>query len=328
MDKKVCSKCKIEKSLTEYYKSKGEKLGVRSNCIKCCKSEYENRRKINWGDNIRKVCSKCNIEKGLDEFNKKADGKFGVRGQCKVCVKTYYYENVDQYYKRHRIWCLNNNEKTKEHSRNSYKRNKHKRREYYLINKERIDKYNREWCLKNKEKVKGYYEKGKERTRLYYLNNKDKWRAYAKANRKTITKRVCVYHKNRCNTDSLYKLRFNIRSLIYNSLKKKGYSKGTKTYKILGCSFDEFKFHLERQFIGGMTWENHGEVWHIDHTIPNYMGKTEDEVIRLNYYENFSPMFCQENLEKGNKVPDICTLWENPFVPYKVNGVIIDPRDN
>ena len=35
----------------------------------------------------------------------------------------------------------------------------------------------------------------------------------------------------------------------------------------LGCSIQELKRHLERQFAAGMSWDNYGE-WHIDHIRP------------------------------------------------------------
>ncbi len=49
-----------------------------------------------------------------------------------------------------------------------------------------------------------------------------------------------------------------------------------------------------------MTWENHGE-WHIDHIIPISWGKTESEVIELNHYTNFQPLWAKDNLSKGNR---------------------------
>jgi hypothetical protein len=35
----------------------------------------------------------------------------------------------------------------------------------------------------------------------------------------------------------------------------------------LGCNIEEFKKHIEAQFVENMTWDNHGE-WHIDKLIP------------------------------------------------------------
>lgn len=38
--------------------------------------------------------------------------------------------------------------------------------------------------------------------------------------------------------------------------------------RLLGCSAADFRLHLSRQFTDGMTWENHGSVWELDHIRP------------------------------------------------------------
>ncbi len=48
--------------------------------------------------------------------------------------------------------------------------------------------------------------------------------------------------------------------------------KGTKARKryedLVGYTTKELKEHLESFFQTGMTWENHGKVWEIDHVLP------------------------------------------------------------
>jgi hypothetical protein len=80
-----------------------------------------------------------------------------------------------------------------------------------------------------------------------------------------------------------------------------GYTKKSRTYEILGCSFEEFKNYIDNQLSVGMSWDNHGE-WHLDHKIPISFGKTEEEVIKLNHYTNFQPLWAYENLLKSNKI--------------------------
>ena len=75
----------------------------------------------------------------------------------------------------------------------------------------------------------------------YYLINKSnilyKKKIYDKENRINRNK----YTKQRRQTDSLFKMRGDIRNLIYCSMKRQGYTKSSKTYKILGCDFNTFK---------------------------------------------------------------------------------------
>ena len=98
--------------------------------------------------------------------------------------------------------------------------------------------------------------------------------------------------------DSLFKLQENTRSLILASFKRKGWSKTTKTHKLLGCTFEEFRVHLEAQFKPGMSWENHGK-WHMDHIKPCATAKTPEEFEALQHYTNFQPLWAIENLSKG-----------------------------
>jgi hypothetical protein len=50
-----------------------------------------------------------------------------------------------------------------------------------------------------------------------------------------------------------------------------------------------------------MTLENHGE-WHLDHIIPLASATTEEEIIKLNHYTNFQPLWAEENLSKGDRI--------------------------
>jgi len=133
-------------------------------------------------------------------------------------------------------------------------------------------------------------DKIKQSKKNYRLNNADKVNEYGNK-----------YKKDRRNKDSLYRLKHNISTLIRISIKANGYTKKSRTYEILGCSFEEFKLHLENQFTEGMSWENKGK-WHLDHIYPVSLAKDEEELIRLNHYTNFQPLWAIDNLKKGNKI--------------------------
>jgi len=164
------------------------------------------------------------------------------------------------------------------------------------MTKEQI--YQKEYRLKNKEKIaetaKKYFKENKEKIanykREHYLKNKEKIEKYRNE-----------WRNNKVKVDSLFKLTNNTRTLIKQSFRRNGYSKNSKTFQILGCSFEEFKKHIERQFTKGMTWENQGE-WHLDHIYPVSLAKDSEELIRLNHYTNFQPLWAEDNLQKGNKI--------------------------
>jgi len=164
--------------------------------------------------------------------------------------------------------------------------------------------------LDKKEYMKKYRENNKDKLKNYIVNwrieNVDKFQSgrknYYEKNKEDIKRKNYQYCKNRKSTDPLYKLSRGIRSLILISFKSKFTTKSKKTLEILGCSFEEFKIHLESQFDENMNWVNQGTYWHMDHIIPISSAQTEEDVYRLNHYTNFQPLYWEDNLKKSNKI--------------------------
>jgi hypothetical protein len=82
--------------------------------------------------------------------------------------------------------------------------------------------------------------------------------------------------------------------------KNRGYKKNERTEKILGCTIIEFKKHLESKFSDGMCWDNQGD-WHLDHIRPVSWANDEYELLELNHFTNFQPLWSHDNLSKGNR---------------------------
>ena len=102
------------------------------------------------------------------------------------------------------------------------------------------------WQLKNKEYLSGL-------RRGYYLKN-----------RKQNIKYQIKYHKYKYQTDINFRLLNICRSRTLKALK--GFDKSASTIKLLGCTSDELRQHIESLFKSGMTWENQGKGgWDIDH---------------------------------------------------------------
>lgn len=164
--------------------------------------------------------------------------------------------------------------------------------EYYKNNKDKISEYGSEYRKNNKEKERS-------RHREYYLKNKEKINNY----RERYKDRRSELHKEKMNSDPLYKLTHNVRTLIKQTFKR--YGKNSKTQEILGCSFDEFKNHIESQWEDWMCWGNYGnpedgiyepnKTWDIDHIVPSSTALTEEDVIRLNHYTNLQPLCSYTN---------------------------------
>lgn len=187
--------------------------------------------------------------------------------------------------------------------------------------------YKKDWYKKNKERIlkkriENYYfdhEVSKESKRQQYIKNKAgiliQNKLWRDSNKEKIKTRKKIYNqlnkdkrakrdRERKLTDPLFKLKTNLRTLINQAFKRQGFTKGTKTNIILGCTYEELKTHLENQFKPWMNWENHGKYngefntgWDIDHIIKLSEAKTEEDIIRLNHYTNLQPLCCKINRE-------------------------------
>jgi hypothetical protein len=215
-----------------------------------------------------KICFKCGLNKSYDLFYKRKTNIDGYRNTCKSCESIGKKKSQKKYFENNRKKILENNKiSTKEWRDNNTDKIKEYSSIYYIDNIDKKKKYSKEYYLKNKD---------------FIMFNKN------------------IRHKNRIKVDFLFKLKCNIRSLIYSSLKNKGYIKNTKSEIILGCSHEEFKKYLESKFEDWMTWDNYGnpkdgiyelnKTWDIDHIIPLDSVNIEEDLIKLNHYTNLQPL--------------------------------------
>lgn len=189
-------------------------------------------------------------------------------------------------------------------------------KEYYENNKEKYKKWRKKWKENNKEQsddiLKKWRENNKEHLKEYskkrYNDKKDeikekkkKWR---EDNKEYIKEYRRKYTKERLKNDIKFKLIQSIRNRINQSFKRNGFRINSRTNEILGCSYEEFKIYLENKFTDGMNWNNQGK-WHLDHIIPVSICESEEEIIELNHYTNFQPLWSDDNLKKSNKIIDI-----------------------
>ncbi len=236
-----------------------------------------------------KICKLCKAEKNTETDFYKIKNSFSSK--CKECISK---DNKKQFIEKKEFFIQKN--------KNQYNKNKKdrikKQQEYYIENKLKIQSYNKSYFIENKDKVK---IKQKE----YFKNNKEKLlkkaKKYNEENVLKIRLNKNQYYNNKRNNDPFFKLKCNIRSLIINSLKKNNFKKSDKTSNILGCTFKEFKIHLEKQFDDKMNWNNQGSYWELDHIKPISLAQTEQELIELNHYTNFQPLYWEDNNKKSNK---------------------------
>lgn len=73
----------------------------------------------------------------------------------------------------------------------------------------------------------------------------------------------------------------------------------------LAYSGEELVNHIKRQFVAGMTLENYGAVWHIDHIVPvtafKIDGPDSDGFKACWALTNLRPLWAFDNMSKGSK---------------------------
>jgi hypothetical protein len=106
------------------------------------------------------------------------------------------------------------------------------------------------------------------------------------------------------------KVRNSISTGIYLSLR------GVKAWRhwgdLVGYNINQLKHHLEKQFKPGMTWENYGTDWEIDHKIPvsafNFEKAEDIDFKRCWDLNNLQPLWKADNRKKSAKI-------KQPFQP-------------
>lgn len=94
---KICTKCKREKTLDNFYKNKSCRYGVMARCKECTKQaakELKFRKKIVVTE---KICGHCKIKKPISEFHKLASRIDGHHPNCKECKNRHRWTPRGKY---------------------------------------------------------------------------------------------------------------------------------------------------------------------------------------------------------------------------------------
>jgi len=164
---------------------------------------------------------------------------------------------------------------------------KNYRKDYINNNREAISKKRHEYYLKNKEVFAMRYENNK----IQIQEKQKQWRLRNKISRRE-------YIRNKRSTDINCRISHNISSRVRIALE--GNPKFSTTMKLVGCSVERLKFHLESMFQQGMNWDNYGK-WHIDHIEPcaNFDLSIPEEQTACFHYTNLQPLWAKDNLRKN-----------------------------
>jgi hypothetical protein len=242
-------------------------------------------------------------------------------GQCCECerIRTAARRALDP--EKHRQIVRKSN--AKHYAKNKEKRNaatikwhrenadyvREKRKEYYQQNAEMIKLQKRLERSKDREK---HLERG----RIYRAKNRDRINEQQDKRRKADPERYKAYRekwqvenpgygsrrsRERRQSDPIYAFNCRVRCLIRGAIVRSGFVKSKQTEEILGCSIEQFRRQIERQFLPGMGWHNVSE-WHIDHIIPVSTARTMEEAESLNTAGNLRPYWAGPNRSKSAKI--------------------------
>ena len=225
-----------------------------------------------------KRCTICGETKPYSEFIKQASRRDGFGNRCTPCRKIKkreeYLRNRDKRLAAMKAYREANPEKVAESKKRAVSR--------------KPDHY--------RDLSRSFYERNRE-ARIEYAAQ------YRVDNWERVLKRNTAYKLRRMKEDPLFRAECAMRGYIRIAFKKRGHTKTGTTRALLGCEWDELKAHMERQFKPGMTWDNYGE-WHIDHILPLASAETVDDLARLCHYKNLQPLWAEDNIRKGAKVPE------------------------
>jgi hypothetical protein len=166
--------------------------------------------------------------------------------------------------------------------------------DYFNKNRNARLVYSRNYSKEKKEDISAKKKK-------YYRNNtevlKTKSRKFFQKNKKHYSR----YQREKRHADNQYRLRCNFSSYLSRALK--GKKMGVGWEKTLGYTLNDLISHLESLFRKGMSWENYGKHWDVDHKRP-ISWFSEKEFLDGWKLSNLQPLESSTNSAKRNWYED------------------------
>jgi hypothetical protein len=284
-----------------------------------------------------KTCIACGLEKSVDEYRIRKDG--GRRGECRQCEKDYMKEygrkryapikakHIEERAARRRVTSRVCRTCHKDKPIGDFRRFTLKNREYRKWEcctceaakraqwaktdegRRKTREWSKNWAKtpKGSAYCKDYFRKlrvsedYKEKVRKDPRRKESARRWLSKPESKAYR---AEWYRNKRKTDPRYRVSNGFSRSVRRGLKN---GKGGVSWKtMVGYSVDQLMAHLEAQFLPGMTWDNYGRAWHIDHRLPvssfSFSSYSDDGFKKCWCLSNLSPMWALDNIRKGAKI--------------------------
>lgn len=262
-----------------------------------------------------KICNKCKQKKELTEFHKDSRNQDKLSYCCKPCKNVHH--PIDETMTEKECKACKIIKPVKDFEKNSLNSGGYRakckicQKDKVPILKEDITKKTCKNCTELKS-LSEFYPYHNNCKTCYNDKRNEYSKDYNKRNKDVINSRRRLNYHN----DELNKLKYCLHSRIKSGFKY--FSKNKKAQEILGCSMEEFKRHIESQFINWMTWSNYGNTcetleyncsWDLDHIIPVTSAESENHMYLLNHWSNFQPLCSKINRnEKRDTIPILTNL--------------------
>jgi hypothetical protein len=117
-----------------------------------------------------------------------------------------------------------------------------------------------------RNRIRQCSEAYRERRREYMHSNPEVRAAKAERRKRPERRaRTSARNRERAKTDPHWLIAKRMRTRIWGALQ--GRSKAASTFRLIGCSVERLRAHIEAQWLPGMSWKNYGD-WHVDHIRP------------------------------------------------------------
>lgn len=226
---------------------------------------------------LTKVCKKCQIEYPCTSEFFYRKGKTLNLTWCKRCFGAVGKPARQKYATRHRDVVLASKKKYRQAH----------------VDESRIygKTYRIAHAEQTRQRLKEYAETHREQTNA-------KVRRFRSDNRERLNDEQRIRYK----TDVGFRILQNLRKSLHRAVTRCSVTKCGHTADLIGCPIEKLRQHLETKFDVGMTWDNYGKCWHIDHIVPcaAFDMTIESEQRRCFNWSNLQPMFAHNNLVKGS----------------------------
>lgn len=128
-------------------------------------------------------------------------------------------------------------------------------------------------------------------------------KAYYYANREKIIAQKSKRHSFQLRNDPSERLVRHIRNTVLR-MAALGGQRQHRSSIYLGCSYEQCRRYITGLLKPGMSWDNYGDIWELDHIHPlsSFNLTIDAEALRAAHYTNLRPMFVTDNRSKHSKL--------------------------